>query len=132
MATRFIRAQFQATDKITLVGAVFNGDPAPPGAGDPQLRDKGGLAFRLNDHVLAVTEIWYSINQEDGARGLPGTYKLGAWYSSAGFPSQTIDSACVPLPSPASSGIPRNHAGGFAVYGIVDQLIWRNPNNDKQ
>jgi len=53
MATPFVRAQFQATDQITLVGAVFNGDPAPPGMGDPQLRDKGGLAFSLNDHVLA-------------------------------------------------------------------------------
>ena len=82
MATPFVRGQFQATSKITLVGAVFNGDPAPNGPGDPQLRDKGGVAFRLNDHVLAFSEVWFSTGQEDEAANLPGTYKLGVWYNS--------------------------------------------------
>ena len=82
LAAPFVRAEFHATDSVTLVGAVFNGDPAPEGTGDPQLRDAGGTAFRLNDHVFAVGELWYSINQGDHASGLPGTYKLGAWYHS--------------------------------------------------
>ncbi|MDR3530970.1 MAG: carbohydrate porin [Rhodopila sp.] len=127
MATPFIRAQFQATDQVTLVGAVFNGDPAPPGAGDPQLRDRGGDAFRLNDHVLAFGELWYGINQDDGAAGLPGMYKLGAWYDSAHFPDQLLDTMGRTLANPASTGIPRGHSTGFAVYGIVDQMIWRKP-----
>ena len=57
MATPFVRAQFQATENVTLVGAVFNGDPAPQGTGDPQLRDRGGTAFRLNDHALSFGEV---------------------------------------------------------------------------
>ena len=127
MATPFVRAQFQATDKITLVGAVFNGDPAPPGTGDPQLRDAGGTAFRLNGHALAFTELWYSTNQGDGATGLPATYKLGAWYDSAQFADQLYDTTGLPLANPQSSGVPRQHSPDFAVYGIVDQMIWQKP-----
>jgi porin len=125
MATPFVRAQFQATDSITLVSALFNGDPAPPGTGDPQLRDSGGDAFRLNGHALAFAEFWYSINQADNAAGLPGTYKLGGWYDSAQFANQLFATNGQSLASPASNGIPREHDGDFALYGIVDQMIWR-------
>ncbi len=127
MASPFVRVQYQPTDQITLVGAAFNGDPAPPGPGDPQQRDKGGVAFRLNDHVLSFAELWYSTNQGDNAAGLPGTYKLGFWYDSASFPNQVFDTAGVPLASPASNGIPQGHSGSFAFYGIVDQMVWQKP-----
>jgi porin len=127
MATPFVRAQMQATDKVTLVGAVFSGDPAPPGTGDPQLRDAGGTTFRLNDHVLAFTELWYSTNQGDSATGLPATYKLGAWYHSGHFADQLYDTTGLSLANPKSSGVPRGHSTDFAVYGIVDQMIWQKP-----
>jgi porin len=132
MATPFVRAQFQPTSHITLVGAVFNGDPAPSGSGDPQLRDKGGLAFRVNDHVLAFGELWYSVNQEDDAQGLPATYKLGAWYDSGHFSDQLLATNGLSLANPASSGIPRTHSTGFAVYGIIDQMIWMKPGTKKE
>jgi len=132
MATPFLRAQFQATDNITLVGAVFNGDPAPPGTGDPQLRDKGGTAFRLNDHALSFGEFWYLINQGDNATGLPGTYKVGAWYDSGPFANQVYATNGLPLPDPASTGIPRGHPTGFAVYAIVDQMVWQKPGSKGQ
>jgi porin len=129
MATPFVRAQFQATDKITLVGAVFNGDPAPPGTGNPQLHDAGGTAFRVNGHALAFTELWYSTNQGDGATGLPATYKLGAWYDTAQFADQLYDTTGLPLANPKSSGVPRQHSPDFAIYGIVDQMVWQKPNS---
>jgi len=127
LATPFVRAQLQATDKITLVGAVFNGDPAPAGTGEPQRRDAGGTAFRLNGHALAFTELWYSTNQGDGETGLPATYKLGAWYASGHFADQLYDTSGLSLANPGSSGVPREHSSDFAVYGIVDQMIWRKP-----
>jgi porin len=127
LATPFVRAQFQAAGPITLVGAVFNGDPAPQGDGDPQLRDHGGTAFRLNDHVLAVSEIWYSVNQEDGATGLPGTYKLGVWYHSGHFADQQRDSTGRSLADPASTGVARAHSTGYAAYAVVDQMVWKQP-----
>jgi porin len=132
MATPFTRVEFQPTEQITLVGAVFNGDPAPPGTGDPQLRDKGGTAFRLNDHVLTFGEVWYSINQGDDAIDLPGTYKLGAWYDTSRFPDQLHDSNGLSLANPASNGIPRHHSNGFAVYGIIDQMVWKKPGTKDQ
>src|SRR5262249_7943922 len=129
MATPFARVRYQATDKIALTGAIYNGDPAPPGTGDPQLRDSGGTAFRLNDAALMFGELWCSINQDPNATGLPGTYKLGAWYSSSRFPDQVRDKAGLSLANPASTHIPRSHSGGFAVYGIVDQMVWKEQNS---
>jgi porin len=129
MATPFVRVSLQATDQITLVGAIYNGDPAPPGTSDPQLRDAGGTAFRLNDDVLLFGELWYAINQEANATGMPGTYKLGVWYSSSRFPNQLLDTAGLSLANPASTGISRSHSGGFAVYGIIDQLVWKEPSS---
>ncbi|HEY1796958.1 MAG TPA: carbohydrate porin [Stellaceae bacterium] len=125
MATPFARVKVQASDALTLVGAVFNGDPAPPGTGDPQLRDAGGTAFRLNDHTLGVGEVWYSVGQGKGE--LPGTYKLGAWYSSFPFADQRFDTNGVSLASPLSNGRPLMHSGGYAIYGIVDQMVWQPP-----
>jgi porin len=130
MATPFVRVQFKATDSITLVGAAFNGDPAPPGLGDPQLRDKGGIAFRTDAHVLAFGELWYSVNQGDKATGLPGTYKLGAWVHSGHFANQLLDTNGISLANPASNGVPASQSPDFAIYGIADQMIWRKQGSD--
>lgn len=123
LATPFARLKYQANDQLTLLGAVYNGDPAPPGTGDPQLRDAGGTAFRLDDHTLWVTEAEYSTGQNKGE--LPGIYKLGAWYSTSPFADRRFDNTGLPLASPASTGIPRTHSPGYGAYGIVDQMIWR-------
>jgi porin len=132
MATPFVRVQFQPTDRITLVGAVFNGEPAPEGTGDPQLRDKGGIAFRLNDHALAFGELWYSPDPDAAGTGLPTTYKLGFWYDSGHFSDQVYDTNGLPLASPASNGIPRSYSPDYAVYGIVDQKVWKKPGSKQQ
>jgi porin len=132
MATPFVRGQFQASDRITLVGAVFNGDPAPPGTGDPQLRDKGGTAFRMDGHALVFGELWYSTNPDRAAVSLPATYKLGAWLHSGHFADQLNDSTGLSLANPASSRIPRDHSPDFAVYGIIDQMVWSKPPSAQQ
>jgi porin len=123
LATPFARLKYNVGGQFSLLGAVYNGDPAPPGLGDPQLRDAGGTAFRLNDHTLWVTEAEYSTGQGKGE--LPGIYKLGAWYSTSPFADRRFDTAGLPLASPASTGIPRSHSPGYGIYGIVDQMIWQ-------
>ena len=132
MATPFARVRIKPNDEVTLFAGIFNGDPVPRGFGDAQLRDKGGVAFRANDHVLAAAEVWYAINQAPDAAGLPGTYKLGAWIHSGHFADQLRDTNGVSLASPASNGIPADHTPDFAIYGIMDQTIWRNPASPKQ
>jgi porin len=131
IASPFVRVQFGVTDKLTLVGAVFSGDPAPAGTGDPQLRDRGGVAFRLNDHALSFAELWYSPKPQASA-GLPTTYKLGFWSESGHFADQLQDTMGLSLANPASNGIPRSHSPDFAIYGIVDQMIWKQPGTDQQ
>src|SRR5579871_5159488 len=49
LSTPGLRAKVQATDQLSLMAAVFNGDPAGPGPGNPQSRDASGTDFRVND-----------------------------------------------------------------------------------
>jgi porin len=132
LATPFVRVRYQVTEAITFTGAVFNGDPAPPGTGDPQLRDRHGTAFRINDHTVSFAELWYAADLGGRAGGLPGVYKFGAWYSSSHFPDQLQDTGGRSLADPEGTGIPRNRSGDFAVYGIVDQLLWRQRATEDQ
>ena len=124
MATPFVEARWKTTDKLTLVGAVFNGDPAPPGGGDPQIRDRNGTAFRVNGNSLSFAELRYSPDP-DAPDTLSTTYKFGSWYHSGRFDDQRFDTAGGLLASPLSSGIARKHRGDFAFYAIADQVLWR-------
>lgn len=131
LAVPFVRANFKATDEVTMVGAVYTADPAPPGTGDPQLRDRHGTAFRLNAHALSFAELWYMPIQL--ARfGQPGTYKLGMWVDGGRFADPLHDAAGLSLADPASTGIPLRRPGDRAVYAIIDQMIWKEPNTEAQ
>jgi porin len=132
LATPMVRARLKVTDWLTLVGAAFNGDPAGPGPGDPQERDSSGTAFRLRDPVLAFAELWYSVGQEPQARVLPGIYKIGAFYHAGVFEDQARDSLGRSLADPTSSGIARRYRGNYAIYGIIDQMLWRAPGTNDQ
>jgi len=126
LAVPFVRVFFSPNEQVSLIGAVFTDDPAPPGAGDPQLRDRHGTAFRLNDHALAFTELWYS------PPILPGTYKLGMWIATGPFADPLRDTNGLSLASPASDGIPFDHATDYAFYAIVNQMLWHKPNTVSQ
>ena len=114
LATPFVRAQFQANREITLIGAVYTDDPAPPGIGDPQLRDRHGTAFRLDDHTLSFAELWYSPSVL-ARLGLPGTYKLGMWIATGPFADPLTGTDGLSLANPASNGLPLQHADRLRV-----------------
>ena len=132
LATPMVRAQLKLTDWLTLVGAAFNGDPAGPGPGDPQERNSSGTAFRLQDPVLAFAELWYAVGQEPQARVLPGIYKIGAFYHAGVFEDQARDILGRSLADPTGSGIARRYRGNYAIYGIIDQMLWRVPGTKDQ
>jgi porin len=131
LATPFARVKYQPSDEFTLMAAIYNGDPAPPGTGDPQLRDRYGTAFRLNDHSISFAELWYAPSGL-AARGLPGTYKFGAWYNTGRFPDQLHDTLGLSLADPASTGLPRQHAGDWGAYAVIDQMVWKKPGAEGQ
>ena len=59
------------------------------------------------------------LNQGRGARGLPGAYRIGAWYhTSPHFGDQLLATNGVSLASPLSTGIPYQHTGDGGVYGV--------------
>ena len=131
LAVPFFRIKATPVDEISLVGAIYTEDPAPPGTGDPQLRDRHGTAFRLNDHALSFVELWYSPSFMKSL-DLPGTYKLGSWYATGPFLDTRHDRIGLSLADPASNGIPQTHSGDYALYGIIDQMLWHKPNTEAQ
>ena len=132
MATPFVRVRFDASDNLSVMGAVFNGDPAPEGSGDPQLRDRGGVAFRLGGSALSFLEFRYSRTRASDAESLASSFTLGAWYSSSRFQDQLNDASGLSLANPASTHIGKIHHGMVALYAIADQVLWKQPGSDKR
>jgi porin len=129
LATPGARLKITPTDNLTLLGAVFSGDPAGKDCNDnPQQCDKYGTTFSFSGGSLWMGEMQYRINQDKNSAGLPGTYKLGGWYETADFADQHfgVDASggVVSLADPTVSG-PLNHTGNWGIYGVADQMVWR-------
>jgi porin len=107
---------------------VFNGNPAananfPPS--DPQLRNPSGANLRFQG-TWVIGEVQYAVNQGEGATGLPATYKLGGWYNSNAFTDQFFAASGITAAGPADIP-PQQRRGDWSLYGVVDQLVWRQP-----
>ena len=129
LATPGIRVKVNATDNLTALGAVFSGNPAGNDCFDePQACDRYGTRFSLAGGALLIGELQYKVNQGKNAPGLPGIYKLGAWYATADYPDQHfgIDStgAVVSLGVDPTAD-PVQHKGDWGIYGVADQMVWR-------
>ena len=85
LATPGVRLRAKPTDRITALVGVFNGSPAGLRPGDPQRNDPSGTNFDVSSGAFVIGEVQYAVNKEKDAKGLPGTYKLGAWYNSNRF-----------------------------------------------
>jgi porin len=95
-----------------------------------EIKDPAGINFRLKDPPLLMAEAQYQYNQDKTARGLAGTVKFGAWYHFGKFDDQQFDVDGKSLADPSSNGVARTHGGDYAVYGIIDQMLWRVPGDD--
>ena len=134
LATPGARVRYLPRDDLAVLLAVFNGDPAGPGPGFPQSRDASGTDFRTSDGAFIIGEVQYTINGEDKSPGLPGTYKLGAWYNSENFLDQRRNASGRSLADPTgfTPVIGANRRGDWSFYGIADQLVWREPGTKDQ
>lgn len=133
-----VRLRARLTDSLTLLGGVYDGNPAGTNAGDPQVANARGTQFNLHNRALYIAELQYSINQavpagqanaapKDSAAktGLPGTYKLGVWYNSQQFSDQRYGTDGLSLADPASNGLAALRKGNYSVYAVADQMVWR-------
>jgi porin len=125
LAVPGIRVRFKATDEITVLAAIFNGDSAGPGPGDAQERNRYGLNFRLGDPPLMIGEVQYAYNKGKGSAGLPGTLKFGGWYHTGSFDDQRFTAQGASLADPSGSGVPARLRGNFGLYGVIDQSVYQ-------
>jgi porin len=154
-ATPGVRLKITPNDQFTVMAAVFNGNPAGPGIGNPVSRDPFGVGFRVNDPPLFIAELSYDYNQDkpggpagdpnqEGTQGgtsarrfsgagsspwgLPGTVALGAWVHAGLFGDERFNTQSAPLG--VAGGEPLQHRDNFALYGVVDQMLWRASDGD--
>lgn len=126
LATPGVRLAVNPTDRLTLLAAVFNGDPAGTGfTGLQELEDPSGTNFRLRDPPFLIGEAQYRYNQEKDSQGLAGTIKIGGWYHFGRFDDNHFGIDGKSLADPSSNGRPLVHVGDFAAYGVIDQMLWR-------
>ena len=128
LAAPGVRVKFAPTKQLTIRAGVYNDNPAGPGPGDPQLRDKHGLNFRISDYPYVIGEIEYKYGQDGHGSLLPGTVKLGAWTDLASFGDLRRASNGLSLADPASNGIPAPHGSDQSIYLVIDQQVYRPAN----
>ena len=74
-----------------------------------------------------IGEAEYRYNQDAESQGLAGTVKLGGWHHFGRFDDTHFGIDGKSLADPTSIGQPRVHRGDFAVYGVIDQMLWHLP-----
>jgi porin len=124
LATPAVRLKVHPTDALTAMLGVYNGNPAGNGPDDPQIRDASGTSFDTDDGVFVIGETDYAINQGDNAAGLPGTYKLGAWYNSNAAANPYYDAGGLPADGSLPGG-PATRRNDWSIYAGMDQLVYR-------
>ena len=129
LATPGVRVAVKPTEQFTLQAALFSGNPAGRDCNDnAQECNKHGTTFSFSGGALWMSELQYAINQDKKAVGLPGVYKLGAWYATTDFADQHFGldgaGAVVSLADPTMVDS-LNHRGNWGLYAVADQMVWR-------
>ena len=125
LSTPGVRLKFDPNKNVSLLLAMLNGDPAGPGPGDEQLRNRYGLNFRVSDPPFIIGEVQVRRNQEKDSTGLASTLKLGGWTHLGSFDDQRLAIGGTLLADPLGGGLPLRHRGNMGLYGIIDQQIYR-------
>lgn len=125
LSTPGIRLRVRPTDEITTLLGVFNGSPSGLRPGDPQRTNLSGTNFDVSSGAFVIGEIQYGLNRGKDAAGLPGTYKLGAWYNTNRFADGFYQSGDTAQQPGVLVGIPRSKRGDWSVYAALDQLVYR-------
>jgi porin len=126
-----VRVKAQLSDKVTLFGAVFNGNPAKPSCNvPPQLCDNHGLAFRVNDNPWLIGQSRFDYALIVGGMNLPGNITPGAWFHSGQFGAMRLAAVEHLTGDPLASSIPHNLRGNYGVFATLEQAIYRPEGDD--
>jgi porin len=130
LAAPGLRLRFDPSDTVSVIAAVFSGNPAGKNCDtEPQACNDSGTTFSRSNGAFWIGEAQYQMNQGKDAEGLATAYKIGAWHHDGAFADQrfgldpsgaVVSLAATPAPDPL------HHRGDWGVYGIVDQMLWRN------
>jgi porin len=121
------RLSAKLNDNVTLLGAIFDGDSAGPGPGDPQQRNRYGLNFRVNDPPLVLGEMqfgWKNIAPNDDRAG---ALKIGGWHHFGMFSDQRFTADGRSIADPAGSGLGRMLRADDGIYSVIEQKIYGVP-----
>lgn len=133
LSTPGVRLKLQPMQDVAWLIAAYNGDPASQcGLDDPQLCNRYGLNFRVNDPPFLISELQLTRNTGKNDKGLATTLKLGGWYHTGKFNDQQFATDGLPLAHPSSTGEPRIHKGNSGLYAIIDQQLYRPAGGDNQ
>jgi porin len=130
LSTPGVRLKVEPVKDVSLLLAAFNGDPAGPGPGDPELRNRHGLNFRVRDPAFVIGEAQFQRNAGKDDTGLATTLKLGGWGHFGKFGDMRFANDGTLLADPAGSGVPIQHQGNYSLYAIIDQQIYRPRGGD--
>jgi len=123
-ATWGMRARVRPISQLSLMAGVYNGDPT---LGD---NDKHGVDWTMRGPLFAIGEVGLRVNQERGATGLPGNYKIGGYYLAGKVPDlfRDVDGGSIAL-----SGLPpQMHNGNGGFYVLLDQMVYRDGGAESQ
>ena len=108
-----VRLMAKVADNLTVFGAIFNGRAArPSNDDDPQLSDRHGTAFRVNDPAWMIGQVRFDYTLPIG-NGLPGNFTPGGWSHLGQFDDQRFSIAGSSLADPAGSDIARKLRAEF-------------------
>jgi porin len=128
-----VRVRVTPADEWAFQAAVFSGDPSGGNGSNQPTALPTGTVISFRGGAFFIAEASYLPNQGKNAKGLPGAYRIGAWYhTSPRFGDQRFDNTGLSLADPQSTGIPLNHTGDGGVYGVIDQMLYRVPGSDDQ
>jgi porin len=140
LSTPGLRVRWRPVNALAIQLGAFSSSPFNPSnavaqasGADPQQLDPGGTSFPIYHHgALLLAELQYTTPAlggmvSPGARQpLAATWRLGVWYDTEQFADVRYGGDGLPLADPASNGTQRLHRGNFAVYGVVDKMLWRS------
>jgi porin len=132
LSTPGVRLKLDPSKDVSLLLAVFNGDPAGPGPGDAELRNRHGLNFRVQDPPFIIGELQLRTNHGKQDLGLARTLKLGAWVHAGDFDDKRLAIEGRLLADPAGSGIPVQRRGNSGLYAVIDQQLYRPPGGNHE